>query len=49
MAGVLAAGVDVELDELELESLDLELESLDDVDVGEPFDSFSASLPDFLA
>jgi hypothetical protein len=54
LAGVLAAGVDVEPDEPdesdepdELE--ELELESLDDADVGEPFDSFPASLPDFLA
>ena len=39
---------DVELDEL----VELALESLDDEsdeDVGEPFDSFPASVPDFLA
>ena len=53
MAGVLAAGVDVELDELdeldESDELALEVESLDDEDVGEPFESLPASVPDFLA
>jgi hypothetical protein len=46
LAGVLlAAGVDVELEVL----VELALESPDDEDVGEPFDSFPASVPDFLA
>jgi hypothetical protein len=44
LVGALAAGVD-ELDVLDV----LELESLDDPEVGEPFDSFPASVPDFLA
>jgi hypothetical protein len=52
LAGVLLleAGVE-ELDELallELELLELELESPDE-DVGEPFDSLPASVPDFRA
>ena len=40
---LLDAGVDDELDALELASLD------DEDDVGEPFDSLPASVPDFLA
>jgi len=50
-----AAGVEDELDEpdeleeLEPEEAEPELESLEDEDVGEPFDSFPASVPDFLA
>ena len=39
----------LELEPLELELLEPELESLDDEDVGEPFDSLPASVPDFRA